>query len=289
MSLPIDRSDLSFSQKTVIVTGANTGLGLAAAVKFAQQGASKVILAVRTVSKGNVAKESVTTESKDKNPDCKIEVWQLDMLSYDSMRDFAARATNELDSLDVAVLNAGVLTPKFETGTYGWETTLQVNTLSTTLLALLLLPKLKASRTGTSTPVLEIVGSNMHKRAEIPPSRAAKPGVIASYNNAEELGFVGQGQYNRSKLFVQAAVQYIGKHIKLVEDGKPEVLVLAVCPGFVKTELARNAKGLLFSLLMPLVFFRARTPEQGSRTFVSATALGPEAQGGFYRDNEIHR
>jgi NAD(P)-dependent dehydrogenase (short-subunit alcohol dehydrogenase family) len=289
MSLPKDRADISFAGKTVIVTGANVGLGLAAALKFAQQGASRLILAVRTIEKGNVAKDAIISGSKSKNSECKIEVWPLDMLSYPSLREFATRVTNEIEQLDIVVLNAGLLMPKFETSEYGWESTLQVNTLSTVLLALLLLPKLKASRTSDNIPVLEIVGSGMHKRAGIPPSRALAPGVMSSYNNGKELGMAGQSQYNRSKLFVQAAVTYIGEHIKISEDGKPEVYIWAICPGLVKTELARNASGLLFSILLPLVYSRARTPEQGARTYISATALGPEAQGGFYTDNKVQR
>jgi NAD(P)-dependent dehydrogenase (short-subunit alcohol dehydrogenase family) len=289
--IPKDRSDLSFAGKTVIVTGANTGLGLAAAIKFAQQGASRIILAVRSIPKGNAAKDVVVAESKAKNPPCKIDVWPLDLLSYQSLHEFATRAMAEIDRLDIVLLNAGVMMSRFEAGAYGWETTLQVNTLSTILLALLLLPQLKASRTAISIPVLEIVGSGMHKRAGIPASRANTPGVISSYNNAEEMGFVGQSQYNRSKLFLQAAVQHIGTHVKPAEDGKPEVYVWAVCPGFVRTELARNAPGYLVSFLLPLVYYfsGARTPEQGSRTFISATALGPEAQGRFYQDDRVHK
>src|ERR1700712_1695295 len=86
----------SFAGRTVIVTGSNTGLGLAAAIKFANLGASRLILGVRSIEKGNAAKLTVEEQSKAKNPDCKIEVWQLDMLSYPSVKAFAARATSEL-------------------------------------------------------------------------------------------------------------------------------------------------------------------------------------------------
>lgn len=95
----------SFSGQTVVVTGSNVGIGFEAAVKFVALGAAKVILGVRTVSKGERAAEQIEARTGRKGV---TEVWQVDMLDYASVKAFASRATNELDDLDVAVLNAGV-------------------------------------------------------------------------------------------------------------------------------------------------------------------------------------
>ena len=95
----------SFTNQTVIVTGSNTGLGLEAARLLIRLNASKVILAVRTISKGEAAAKSVTT-SCNVSPS-RVEVWQLDMSNKASIVEFARRAAT-LDRLDAAILNAGV-------------------------------------------------------------------------------------------------------------------------------------------------------------------------------------
>jgi NAD(P)-dependent dehydrogenase (short-subunit alcohol dehydrogenase family) len=102
----------SYAGKTVIVTGSNVGLGLEAARHFARLGASKVILAVRSTSKGEEAQRDIEKSTGVKNV---FEVWQLDMSSYQSVLDFAARAEKELERLDIVVLNAGISAGKFET------------------------------------------------------------------------------------------------------------------------------------------------------------------------------
>src|SRR2546423_3811974 len=91
-----------FSGQTVIVTGSNTGLGLEAGRHFARLNCAKLILAVRTKSKGEEAKESILASTK-RTSDC-IEVWDLDLLSTASVKAFATRA-QQLDRLDVLVEN----------------------------------------------------------------------------------------------------------------------------------------------------------------------------------------
>jgi hypothetical protein len=67
----------SFNGQTVIVTGSNTGLGLEAARHFTRLGASKVILAVRSISKGQEAQKSIE-QTTHRLGVC--EVWQLDSM-----------------------------------------------------------------------------------------------------------------------------------------------------------------------------------------------------------------
>jgi len=136
-----------FTDKIVIVTGANTGIGYEAALKYVELGASTVIIAVRSLSKGQAAKERI--EQKTKIADV-VEVWELDMHNFSSVDAFAQRVDHGLPRLDVALLNAGVVSAKYQSSSEGWEKMLQINTLSTALLAILLLPKLKASSTSSS-------------------------------------------------------------------------------------------------------------------------------------------
>lgn len=89
----------SFEGKTVVVAGANRGLGLEATRQFVRLGASKVIMAVRSVSRGQAAKDDV--ENTEKCSTSTIEIWDLDMASYDSIKQFAEKlgTLSRLDAL----------------------------------------------------------------------------------------------------------------------------------------------------------------------------------------------
>lgn len=96
--------------QTAIVTGANAGLGREVVKFLVRLGAGRVILAVRNTEKGEAAREYVEQQTGRKS--C-MEVWQLDMASFDSVRAFAKRAEG-LERLDVVVANAGIWPTKFE-------------------------------------------------------------------------------------------------------------------------------------------------------------------------------
>lgn len=94
----------SFSSQTVLITGANSGLGLETARHVVNLGASKVILGVRTLAKGEAAKIDIEATTGRIGV---IEVWQVDLERFDSVEAFVARAAL-LERLDVAIMNAGL-------------------------------------------------------------------------------------------------------------------------------------------------------------------------------------
>ncbi|KAL8965689.1 MAG: hypothetical protein Q9183_003730 [Haloplaca sp. 2 TL-2023] len=157
VSLPVPKT--RFDGKTIIVTGSNVGLGLEAARHFGRLGAARVILAVRDTEKGDTAKKSIDqTLRRSPSP---VSVWQLDLSSYDSVKDFAARVDNELDRVDVVCANAGIATGIFRI-TEQDESTITTNVVSTFLLAFLLLPKLKeTARRFNTHPTLTITSSEV--------------------------------------------------------------------------------------------------------------------------------
>jgi len=148
-----------FTGQTVIVTGSNVGLGLEAARHFVRLDAKKVILAVRNLEKGETAKESIL-KSEKKTADV-VEVWELDLSSYQSCKDFAKRAQG-LERLDVLVENAGIVTEKWKI-TEDNESTITTNVVSPVLHALLLLAKLRETSVKFDTvPRLVFVTSFVH-------------------------------------------------------------------------------------------------------------------------------
>ena len=176
-----------FSGQTVIVTGSNTGLGLETARHFLNLRCSKLIIAVRNISKGQDAKRSLLSTSPPSGVSApQIEVWPLDLSSSDSVRTFAHRASTSLSRVDVLVLNAGINAQKFALSDDGWETTLQINVISTCLLAVLMVPKLR--ETGEKfkvVPHLEVITSDVHFVASFP-ERKAKNGIMKALNSQEK-------------------------------------------------------------------------------------------------------
>lgn len=159
----------SFTGQTIIVTGANIGLGLEAVRHFVRLDAAKVILACRSLQKGEDAAKSILDSEGRSNV---AEVWELDLASYESTKRFASRVNTELERLDVLVMNAGVYLYDFRMVEKD-EETITVNVVSTFLLGIMLLPKLQ--ETGVAhdkDTVLTFVGSFVHQLTTFPEADA---------------------------------------------------------------------------------------------------------------------
>lgn len=166
-SLPIPSKDLS--GQTIVVTGSNVGLGLEAARHFTRLNAEKVILGVRNLEKGEAAKKSIEETTNRRNV---VEVWGLDLASYESTKEFAQRL-GSLKRLDVLVENAGISTPIYRLFEDN-ESTITTNVVSTFLLALLALPKLQETAMRfNNTPHLVIVSSEVHAFTSFPERKSA--------------------------------------------------------------------------------------------------------------------
>ena len=155
----LPRPTQSFDQRVVLVTGANTGLGLEAARYFVQLGAAKVILGCRNVAAGTAAAADI---SRTTGRDHVCEVWPVDLGDFASVKRFVERAQS-LKQLNAVVANAGVAKTRYSQ-TEGMETTIAVNVVGTFLLALGLLPLLKRSAAETGTAGhLVVVTSDVHR------------------------------------------------------------------------------------------------------------------------------
>jgi NAD(P)-dependent dehydrogenase (short-subunit alcohol dehydrogenase family) len=146
--------------KTYVVTGANSGIGFETAKHLVRGSAACVILAVRNVEAGEKAKTSIASEYQHTTT-ADLRVWPLDLASFASVKAFAAKASSELDRLDVVVQNASVALDQWSTAE-GMETSVTVNVASTFLLTALLMPKLMESARKydmESRPRVAIVGS----------------------------------------------------------------------------------------------------------------------------------
>lgn len=171
-----------FTGQTIIITGSNTGLGLEAARHVSRLNCSLIILAVRDLSKGAAAKASILQSTRRASQS--IEVWHLDMHAFNSVKSFADRAA-KLERLDAVLENAGIMTKYFKI-IEGYESTITTNVISTFLLALLLLPKLKESSLKFNIqPRLTIVSSDLHIVAKF--QEGAADEIFAALNEKTAL------------------------------------------------------------------------------------------------------
>lgn len=271
-SVPLP-SDLRITGQTAIVTGSNTGLGLEASRQLLGLGLSLLVMGVRSQAKGDAA----AAQLREEFPNSKISVWILDMESYNSVRSFAERCAS-LSRIDVAILNAGLIVPTYKTAPVtGHELTVQVNYLSTVLLALLLIPILKSKRSSdvAKPPVLTIVGSDTAYGGSL---KMEGP-ILAQTDDAK--GFSQMSAYSRSKLLL---TMFIGKLAELVDPA--DVLINTSNPGMTSgTSLGHDSNPILKWLYDVIQYFLARSVEVGASLYLDAALIrGTESHGKFISD-----
>jgi len=272
--------ETSWAGKTVVVTGANVGLGREAARHFARLGADKVILAARNVEAAEKAKASIE-ETTNCSTDA-IECWPLDLCSYESVKDFAARC-NKLSRLDCLLENAGVSKYRFRMAALD-ELQITTNVVSTFLLALLLLPKLKETALKYNTqPYLTIVTSELHHKTIIPERKAVKSGkhdsLLEALNDPKTASRADR--YPVSKLLQVFFLRELTS--SFAPEGYP-VIINCINPGLCHSSLTRDFAPIAY---IGKILLRARSTEVGSRTLLHATSAGRETHGQYLSNCEV--
>ncbi|KAK7981652.1 hypothetical protein PG988_003890 [Apiospora saccharicola] len=265
-------ADLSFRNKAVLVTGANSGLGYAAAVKYAALGASPLILA--EVLKTNLDIVPVV----------------FDLSSFAAVRESVDRLDERLPGqrLDVVLLCAGVALPDYRTSPDGYEVTTQVNVLSNTLLALLLLPKLRAAasasnETSESLPHLCFLNSLASHAVEpkmLPDAAGRGETLLGNLN--DRANYDVTRHYYLAKLAAWFAIRGLIEH---PDFDTRNVIINACCTGMCRTNLQRDFPFVQRIMAKVSLLPLSRSAEEGSRSLITATGLGPESNGMFWRDD----
>lgn len=214
----------SFKGKTVIVTGSNVGLGLEACRWLVRLGASQVILACRNVEKGKAAAKDIrATTSCSPNV---LQVWKLDMSSYDSVIAFAEKAKSELPRLDAVLANAGIATRTFGM-TEDNEETITTNVVSLSLLAFLLRSKLHETSENFNTEThLTITASELYEVAKFQERNAPEGKIFATLNDKSTANMADR--YNVSKLL---EILFVKQMAAMFPMSSSKVVINCVAPG----------------------------------------------------------
>ncbi len=247
------------SGRTAVVTGANSGLGLATARALARAGAS-VTLACRNTDKGAAAQREIRTTA----PDASVELAALDLGSLASVREFAEQFCSAHDGLDLLINNAGVMAPPRRQTADGFELQLGTNLLGHFALTGLLIGAMEG-RAGARVVTLS---SNAHKMGRI------------NFDDLQsERGYSRWRAYGQSKL---ADLMFALELDRRLRAAGATVISVAAHPGYAATKLQSAAAPAADRFVMAVTNrLVAQNADMGALPTLYA-ATEPGLEGGTY-------
>ena len=250
------------SVPTVVITGGNAGIGKETAVALARAG-MHVVITSRDRARGRAALEEIRTRGESDA----VEVMELDLADFASIRRFADDYLADHDRLDVLVNNAGLVLIKRSETVDGFETTFGVNHLGHFLLTHLLLDRIRASAPAR----VVVVSSHAHK--------SARKGLDFDDLQSEN-GYSSFRVYSKTKLANIYFARELGRRLE-----GTGVTVNALHPGFVASRFGRDGdSGRLGDIAMVLGRPFAISPEKGARTsiYLATSPDVADVTGGYF-------
>lgn len=234
---------------------------------------SRLVFACRNLDKGEAAKAAVMSEAGD--PDSlQIDVWQVDLDHFNSVRAFCTRMNRELDRIDGFIANAGVELMEYEQSE-GLERTLTVNVVSTFYMITSIWHKLQETTERYNVDTrLSVVGSLIHCMA--PEHQLDDPEDVEILEALSDRDTADMSsRYPLSKLIVHLLFAAMAHYHAPAQPDSARVIFNLVNPGWCGTELGRAKEQGIFER----VCFAAigRTSEDGGRTLAHAVTAGREA------------
>jgi NAD(P)-dependent dehydrogenase (short-subunit alcohol dehydrogenase family) len=246
--------------RVAVVTGANSGLGLAVARELARKGAL-VVLACRNMDKGRPALVEVKAVASGPEP----ELEELDLASLSSVQSFADRVAANHDGLDLLINNAGVMASPRRHTADGFELHLGTNHLGHFALTNLLLPLME----GRDDARVVTLSSNAHKTVR----------GIAFDNLNGERRYFRWNAYGQSKLANLLFALELDRRLRAQGS---TVKSLAAHPGYSATNLQSAAAPLVDRLVMKVTNAAVgQSAEMGALPVLYA-ATEPGLEGGTY-------
>ena len=247
------------SEKTIIVTGSNSGIGFEAIKHLSAKGA-QTILTCRNINNGNTAKEKILKEY----PNAKINVMNLDLADLESIHSFVKKFNEKYDKLGVLLNNAGIICPYDKTKD-GFEMQIGTNHLGHFALTGLLLDCLKNTK-GSRVVNVSSLG---HRSGKL------------DFDNFmfEKGGYSIMKAYGNTKL---ANLLFTYELQRRFEKFDVDCIAVAAHPGLSKSNLAKYiTKKLLYKIGMGIVLTMSQSTLMGALPEIMA-AVDPLVKGGEY-------
>ena len=245
--------------KTIIITGANSGIGYETAKALALKG-NTIIAASRD-------REETREKIKGLNEICdeatsrgKVVFYDLDLANLKSVREFIAEVTTDYPVIDTLICNAGVMNTPYRLTVDGFETQFQVNFLSHFMISHGVIDNLQKSETPKLINVC---------------SASAEKGQIDSLEELRRISTISEDKsdamtsYRESKLAQQVSVMEFARHGQY-----QKIKFSLIHPGIVNTNLFYRNSGTLYKIVMlPFVYLGYvfgffKTPKQGAETSI---------------------
>ncbi len=250
--------EVSMGGKTVLVTGATTGLGLAAAESYARLGAS-----VRMLARNPERAERARAEVARRTGNDDVAVGLCDLSSLASVREFARDFSSRESHLSVLVNNAGVLLNERTKSVDGIEMTFATNVLGPFLLTNLLTPMLEAS---APARIINVSSGGMYSQK-----------IDVEDLESERIDYDGARVYARTKRAQVILTELWAQRLR-----GTGVVVHSMHPGWVDTPGVETSLPRFYRITKPVL----RSPAEGADTIVwlGAAAQPGLSSGGFWHD-----
>ncbi|MCU0392820.1 MAG: SDR family oxidoreductase [Thermoflexibacter sp.] len=243
--------------KTVLITGANSGIGYITALEIAKLGA-KIVMVCRNKDKAETARQEIINKSNNTNISVKI----CNLSSQAAIKELAQEIKNEIPVIDVLVNNAGVMLSERQESIDGIEMTWAVNHLAYFLLTNLLIDSLKAA------PSARIVNVA---------SQVQQIGDIYWTDVNLRNGYSGLKAYSQSKL---ANIMFSNELARRLAG--TNITSNALHPGAVATNFGNNSTGFI-AWAFKWFAWSLRSPEKGAQTSLwLASSKDVEGKTGLY-------
>lgn len=254
--------------KTVLITGANSGIGLATAKALAKR-SFDLILLCRTEQKGRDAQADIQKSS----PGVRVDVVIADLGDLDSVRRAAKKINEEYQRLDVLINNAGYTPSAIEFTPDGIEKSFYASHIGHFVLTWHLLDLLKKTATETDDVRLINLSSALH-------TAGRKARFFRRIDNLSSWSAYGDDKL-ANVLFAKAAAR------QLAGTG---IMSYSVHPGVVRTNFGSDAPGFMGKLVQLASPFM-RSPEKGAETSVFLAsaplkAIGERNKGAYFADSQ---
>ncbi|KAM9977908.1 hypothetical protein ACTFIR_011785 [Dictyostelium discoideum] len=242
-------------KKVIIFTGSTDGIGLLVINHLVREKCEnyKFILPVRNLEKGELLKKQL----KEINEKVDITLMEMDLSSFESIRNFVKNFNQlNLPHLDILVNNAGIMQPRFIKTVDGFESTIGVNHLGTSLLTLLLLKNFKnssnyensngASSNNEDVGNIVILSSEFHQREPLNFDK-----LLLTDNDSSN--FDTLREYSKSKLCNLLFSMEL--HNRLDNLKNNNIRVNSLHPGYLRTPINRDLSWFTRHIIAPIFFF----------------------------------